>query len=67
MKLIDVFMGFLVTVGVLQFVYAVVGGNYVSACSHFFSISAKVERMRHGDVSGRDVNVVRRWVWLGQD
>ena len=40
-KLIDVFMGFLVAVGVLQFVYAVVGGNYVSACSHFFSISAK--------------------------
>ena len=35
MKLIDVFMGFLVTVGVLQFVYAVIGGNYVSACSPF--------------------------------
>ncbi|KAG7005977.1 aromatic amino acid aminotransferase C56E4.03 [Physcia stellaris] len=60
-KLIDVFMGFLVTVGVLQFVYAVVGGNYVSACSHFFSVDAKVERMREEDVPGRGVDVVRRW------
>jgi oligosaccharyltransferase complex subunit epsilon len=29
-KLIDTFMAFLVVVGVVQFVYAVVGGNYVS-------------------------------------
>lgn len=29
-KLIDVFMGFLVVVGVLQFVYCVIAGNYVS-------------------------------------
>jgi oligosaccharyltransferase complex subunit epsilon len=28
-KLIDVFMGFLVVVGVLQFVYCVIAGNYV--------------------------------------
>jgi len=28
-KLIDVFMGFLVLVGVLQFVYCVIVGNYV--------------------------------------
>jgi oligosaccharyltransferase complex subunit epsilon len=28
-KLIDVFMAFLVTVGVLQFVYCVIAGNYV--------------------------------------
>lgn len=30
-KLIDVFMAFLVVVGVLQFVYCVIVGNYVSA------------------------------------
>lgn len=30
-KLIDVFMTFLVVVGVLQFVYAVLGGGYVSS------------------------------------
>ena len=30
-KLIDVFMAFLVTVGVLQFVYCVIAGNYVCA------------------------------------
>jgi hypothetical protein len=29
-KLIDTFMGFLVVVGVLQFVYCVIAGNYVS-------------------------------------
>jgi oligosaccharyltransferase complex subunit epsilon len=29
-KLIDVFMAFLVVVGVLQFVYCVIAGNYVS-------------------------------------
>lgn len=29
-KLIDVFMAFLVVVGVLQFVYCVIVGNYVS-------------------------------------
>jgi len=29
-KLVDCFMAFLVVVGVLQFVYAVVGGSYVS-------------------------------------
>tara|TARA_R110002060_G_scaffold48608_3_gene59572 strand:- start:1189 stop:1527 length:339 start_codon:yes stop_codon:yes gene_type:complete len=29
-KLIDVFMSFLVVVGVLQFVYCVIAGNYVS-------------------------------------
>lgn len=28
-KLVDVFMGFLVVTGVLQFVYCVVAGNYV--------------------------------------
>lgn len=28
-KLIDVFMSFLVVVGVLQFVYCVIAGNYV--------------------------------------
>lgn len=28
-KLIDVFMGFLVVVGVLQFIYCVIAGNYV--------------------------------------
>lgn len=28
-KLIDVFMGFLVVVGVVQFLYCVVAGNYV--------------------------------------
>lgn len=28
--MIDVFMGFLVVVGVLQFVYCVIAGNYVS-------------------------------------
>lgn len=30
-KLIDVFMGFLVVVGVLQFGYCVIAGNYVRA------------------------------------
>lgn len=30
-KLIDVFMAFLVVVGVLQFVYCIIVGNYVSA------------------------------------
>ena len=30
-KLVDVFMAFLVAVGVLQFVYCVIVGNYVSA------------------------------------
>ena len=34
-KLIDVFMAFLVVVGVLQFVYCVIAGNYVR--SLFFS------------------------------
>jgi oligosaccharyltransferase complex subunit epsilon len=29
-KLLDAFMGFLVVVGVLQFVYCVIAGNYVS-------------------------------------
>jgi oligosaccharyltransferase complex subunit epsilon len=29
-KLLDTFMAFLVVVGVLQFVYCVIGGNYVS-------------------------------------
>jgi oligosaccharyltransferase complex subunit epsilon len=29
-KLLDAFLAFLVAVGVLQFVYCVVGGNYVS-------------------------------------
>lgn len=33
-KLIDVFMGFLVVVGVLQFVYCVIAGNYVCADSY---------------------------------
>ena len=28
-KLVDVFMGFLVVTGVLQFVYCVIAGNYV--------------------------------------
>jgi oligosaccharyltransferase complex subunit epsilon len=28
-KLIDVFMTFLILVGVLQFLYCVIGGNYV--------------------------------------
>jgi oligosaccharyltransferase complex subunit epsilon len=28
-KLVDAFMAFLVVVGVLQFVYCVIGGNYV--------------------------------------
>lgn len=32
-KLIDVFMSFLVVVGVLQFVYCVIAGNYVSLAS----------------------------------
>jgi oligosaccharyltransferase complex subunit epsilon len=32
-KLIDVFMAFLVVVGVLQFVYCVIAGNYVSTHS----------------------------------
>lgn len=31
-KLIDVFMAFLIFVGVLQFVYCVIGGNYVCSC-----------------------------------
>jgi oligosaccharyltransferase complex subunit epsilon len=30
-KLIDVFMGFLMVVGALQFVYCVIAGNYVCA------------------------------------
>ncbi len=30
MKLLDTFMAFLVAVGVLQFVYCLIGGNYVS-------------------------------------
>jgi len=30
-KLIDVFMAFLVVVGVLQFVYCVIAGNYVGS------------------------------------
>lgn len=29
-KLMDTFMGFLALVGALQFLYAVLGGNYVS-------------------------------------
>jgi oligosaccharyltransferase complex subunit epsilon len=29
-KLIDAFMGFLIVVGALQFVYCVIGGNFVS-------------------------------------
>lgn len=29
-RLLDIFLGFLITVGVLQFVYCVIGGNYVS-------------------------------------
>ena len=39
-KLMDTFMGFLVVVGALQFLYAVLGGNFVSLpfflsfCSH---------------------------------
>ena len=32
-KLIDVFMAFLVLVGGLQFLYCVIGGNYVSGKS----------------------------------
>lgn len=32
-KLIDVFMAFLVVVGVLQFVYCVIAGNYVCAAA----------------------------------
>lgn len=32
-KLIDVFMSFLVVVGVLQFVYCILAGNYVGAFS----------------------------------
>lgn len=32
-KLIDVFMAFLAVVGVLQFVYCVIVGNYVSAAT----------------------------------
>lgn len=32
-KLLDSFMGFLVVIGVVQFVYVVIGGNYVSAIS----------------------------------
>lgn len=32
-KLIDVFMAFLVVVGVLQFVYCILVGNYVSFSS----------------------------------
>lgn len=34
-KLIDVFMGFLILVGALQFVYCIIGGNYVC----FYSLS----------------------------
>ena len=60
MKLIDVFMGFLVTVGVLQFVYAVIGGNYVSACSPCLSIYGKVERIWEGGGAGRGVWMLHR-------
>jgi oligosaccharyltransferase complex subunit epsilon len=35
-KLIDVFMAFLVTVGVLQFVYCVIAGNYVRCARDTF-------------------------------
>lgn len=34
-KLIDVFMGFLIVVGVLQFVYCVIAGNYVCSLSGY--------------------------------
>jgi oligosaccharyltransferase complex subunit epsilon len=43
-KLIDVFMAFLVAVGVLQFVYCVIVGNYVSYCAPIylgFSLTTK--------------------------
>lgn len=33
-KLVDVFMVFLIVVGVLQFVYCVIAGNYVRDMSH---------------------------------
>ena len=38
-KLIDVFMAFLVVVGVLQFVYCVIAGNYVCPPLHSLSLS----------------------------
>lgn len=36
MKLVDAFLAFLVLVGVLQFGYCVLGGNYVSLFAWFF-------------------------------
>ena len=38
-KLIDVFLGFLIVVGLLQFVYCVIAGNYVRP---FFSRNAPI-------------------------
>ncbi|KAL8748265.1 MAG: hypothetical protein Q9199_008223, partial [Rusavskia elegans] len=45
-KLIDVFMGFLVVVGALQFVYCVLVGNYVSFAFLFFFEGMGVGVMR---------------------
>lgn len=56
-KLLDAFMAFLVAVGVLQFAYCVVGGNYVRF-SVLFSVVKWVFRMgkggRHGGIRRKE-------------
>jgi hypothetical protein len=52
-KLIDVFMAFLVTVGVLQFVYCVIAGNYVRCSLACWRIDSNVQ-FSHSMPSCRD-------------
>jgi len=66
-KLVDCFMAFLVVVGVLQFVYAVVGGSYVS----FPLLCLKENRRGLGRLHGKGarhqgrVYAVLEWdLWL---
>lgn len=52
MKLVDCFLAFLVVVGVLQFVYAVVGGSYVSFALLCLVRGVGFERLRLGKMIG---------------
>ena len=45
LKIIDVFMGFLVVVGVLQFLYCLIVGNYVSLFLSFLVFLEKDEKV----------------------
>lgn len=64
-KLLDVFMGFLLVVGVLQFVYCVIAGNYVRPFTHLLSDPPfiVIKRLRLGVGREGDMDVSEQLLW----